>query len=222
MYCSQCGKQLEDGSNFCGNCGASTKIEIGKQETKVNEEKSVQVSNTTNNKKNKTVIGIVIGVVAIVLVVILSFSNMNKSGYKDYEDLVDGYFEAIEDNKPNLLRRAMNEQMLEAMMGYIDSEYMDSEKQLDLYFSYVVKEIRSEYDNNLKIIYKISEVETLDEYDREYYVEDLIDECGFKESEIGDIKEIDVDLLINGEEDSEYLTVAKLKGRWYLIDGFIF
>ena len=116
----------------------------------------------------------------------------------------------------------MNEEMLEALMDYADLKYIDLEKQLDLYFSYVVSEARSMYDDNLKIVHKISDVETLDDYDREYYVEDLIDECGFKESEIGPIKEIDVDLLINGEKDSEYLTVAKIKGKWYLIDASIF
>ncbi len=223
MYCSQCGKELLNGSKFCGNCGAAVNMNASEQELKVKDVVNVQPTNTSSKKKNKTVLGVVIAIaIALVLVVGLVVSNMNKHGFNNYKDLVDAYFEAIEDNKPKLLKRTMNEEMLEALMDYADLKYIDLEKQLDLYFSYVVSEARSMYDDNLKIVHKISDVETLDDYDREYYVEDLIDECGFKESEIGPIKEIDVDLLINGEKDSEYLTVAKIKGKWYLIDASIF
>lgn len=167
-----------------------------------------QGTDIVDNKKNKNkIIGVAIGVAVVaVLAIVLVVMNINKSGYRDYNDLVNDYFEAFEDNKPKLLKNIIHENMLSEI---------GNEEQIDSALNYMVDSIRAMYDNKLKIVYKISEAEFLKRDELEDYIEELVYEYGFSRDEIEQVKELNIDFLVNGKEEKVYLTVGKINGRWY-------
>lgn len=247
MYCIKCGKKLGEESNFCGSCGQKVQRLINDEEVVVKDTPVVEVekvpvekveevkvanvqeevtnnvqfaqpvnipnNKVASNKKINAIIGVGIGavIVALLAIVLLVVVNMNKSGYKDYNDLVEDYFEAFEDNEPKLLKSMLHENMLKEV---------GTEEEIDAKLQYLVSSIRSEYNNKLSIAHRVSE-EELDMYDIEYYKRDLVEEYGFDKKEIEDVKELDVEFIVNGDEESEYFTVAKINGRWYLISDLM-
>jgi len=130
MFCSNCGKQLDDGSKFCLHCGAPqepTSTVKNKKEKKTTDKKG-----TEKSKKTGAIIGIgaavVAGIVIVALLVSGIFSNpqvkLGKAILKStaahqsvYDDLIATDFAAM----------AASEKMSEKYFITVDEIYGDSE-----------------------------------------------------------------------------------------------
>lgn len=95
MFCSKCGKELPDGSRFCGTCGTKN---------------SGLVVENVCEKNTKKVIGIVVVVIMLVVVVVALRSNISfLKNDNAYVYLSDGKYELITDlNKETTIEIAMS------------------------------------------------------------------------------------------------------------------
>lgn len=73
MYCSNCGKELPDGSEFCERCGSFSK-------TTENGENKSAVLNNLSPKVKKIIIGIVAVIIAIIVIASFSGSSSKVEG----------------------------------------------------------------------------------------------------------------------------------------------
>lgn len=89
MYCSKCGKEIADNSQFCGNCG--------KEITGNNNKNNILNADNFQNiiqfiKKNKTVVI----VIATIIVVVIAMSSISKHKQKQerkermHQEILDG------------------------------------------------------------------------------------------------------------------------------------
>ena len=92
MFCSNCGKKIEDGQKFCPYCG--NKLEV------VNEKEQSKIDNTSNSKpliKNKVFIIIIIVLILIIVALVVNFflfkKVMRETGHFEKINGVDTYID---------------------------------------------------------------------------------------------------------------------------------
>ena len=70
MFCSNCGKEIMDGSSFCSNCGTALNTDIQSS-------KNLQQSQTTDKKiKNHSKAKLIVGIVLIFLCFAMFFDGI--------------------------------------------------------------------------------------------------------------------------------------------------
>lgn len=167
-----------------------------------------------NHNKNKKVGIIAFGVMlAIVAVAIFLIINLFQNG-KNYKDPIHRFMKGIQNHD------------IDKMMSAYPKEFRETIGSPLLYYSgdMVWESLESSLEDSVgegaKISYEIGEAE---DYDKEE-VEELIEEIDYIydiELDITAAKEVEVLLELKGslgeEEETQYVTVVKIGGKWYLL-----
>ena len=206
-FCSKCGAKLEEGTKFCGTCGAEQTV----QETPVAQEAPKAEAPAADAKEAKPVdknkmVGLiafaVVAVVAIVLVVAL-FSSIFGGGYKkplktikkainsqttDVEDLFDVL--------PKFVGTAYDDAL--ALVKDIDKDMVEElEDGIAEGLESIYEGLEDTYGKKVKLSYEITDKEKLDKDDcediAEYYtgvVESLEDALGVDITDKDELEEM--------------------------------
>lgn len=145
MFCPNCGAQLADEAKFCTSCGAS----VNKIPEPVMPDNAPPVppyappyvtppepfAPVAKPKKKPSLTMILIAAAAAVtLIVVLVLCLSGKDGYKDYNDLIDDYFDAAADGDVNDVIELIHPSLISTFesKGYSDYEALD---ELDEWYS---------------------------------------------------------------------------------------
>ena len=187
-FCGKCGAQLNDDATFCTNCGAN--LEQPNQQVNSNQQfnadavknaaaaaqakvsqgydaakNTVTTAVKTGDKKTLAIVG-GIGVVIIVLIVLL-LTLIFGGGYKTPLNKIA---KAMEDGNGKAYRQAtMSSKYYKAMKE--DDDDFDDDLNDDA--KYMQKSLKYKYGSNLKVKFKVTDKEKLDEDDLEDYQDKL-------------------------------------------------
>lgn len=241
-FCGKCGAQLNDDATFCTNCGAN--LEQPNQQVNSNQQfnadavknaavaaqakvsqgydaakNTVTTAVKTGDKKTLAIVG-GIGVVIIVLIVLL-LTLIFGGGYKTPLNKIA---KAMEDGNGKAYRQAtMSSKYYKAMKE--DDDDFDDDLNDDA--KYMQKSLKYKYGSNLKVKFKVTDKEKLDEDDLEDYQDKLERRADRNdidyEPKVTDGYELDVDVTIKGKKDkdenSSTVNVYKVDGDW-IVEGY--
>ncbi len=242
-FCDKCGAQLDDNATFCTSCGASLGAAPQGQPAPQAQGFGAQASAAANNftqgvqnftadlprdfngfkegvqKKDKKVIGVLIGaVVVVVLIIVLLVNLIGGGGYKEPLDkLVKGFNKS---DAKMVMEATMPSSVLKA---YEDEEEPDWDE-LDEELEESKEDLEDEYGEGVTLSYKVTKATKLSDKKlkkyrsmAEYYSEatdgkksDFYPTAGYK---------LDVTLTIEGDDDDdeqelEDIIVVKIDGDW--------
>lgn len=192
MFCEKCGAQLIDGASFCTKCGSP-------------------VSGGANSHRLRrklgtgALIGIIAGgiaVVAIVLVLCGVFGGAK--GYRSQTELIDDYFDAVEDRDYRKLVHMLAPGLTEYAYGELGTSSDRSliEELDDWYYDYYGFEVDDWYIEEVDY-YDHSDIQNLHQH-------------GIKADEYVDVWV--VAHFENGEEYDIDFDLVKVNGKWYIIE----
>ena len=231
-FCSKCGSMCMDEARVCGNCGnileAPQQNNFSQPQFQPGYAQNIPTpgfnpaSDVKPKKKSK--IGIIIGaalaVVAIVVAVILIVSSTSGS-----EGLVKKFIKAYDNEDPKAWVEIMPdfyEEFAENVGGVEDIDMKDAAKtEIDYFYDYI-EALNDNMDGELKLSYKITDEEELDDDEMDNLIDELETRSeGFKKKLFTEgIKyEIDVTVKCNGEEEEIELELAIIKydDEWYYL-----
>ncbi|MBQ6877084.1 MAG: zinc-ribbon domain-containing protein [Oscillospiraceae bacterium] len=218
MFCAKCGAEIKDNAKFCPKCGMSM---VMGEETVVTE---TQVSNleSTATIPPKSFINkkIIVYATGVILAVILIISMFSLFGGKSYEKFADKYVDAAMGDSGKDLVNLFHKSTFE-ISGENKKELAKEYQEILDYSQDVYKET---FGRKWKYSYVIDYVETTD--DKEdiyfalgyYYPDDIL-------GKISEAAEISIEISVSGkgiEEVVSYDTIiiAKISGKWYLVDCY--
>lgn len=201
---------------FCQKCGAKTEGDVF-----LCEACAAKVSDKPRDYKK---IGIAVVAIAAIIIISLIVSIFSSMGYKKALGTYFDVFIECEDDD-------LKETAPEAFWDYIEDRSFFEDKQ-EIYDALEkMVEARREYNeeyygDNYKVKYKITYTEKLDKDGLKNIKNNLKNSYNIQKSSITDAVEVEVSMRIKGSEDEDemnrYLTIVKIKGKWYVTDSFDF
>lgn len=220
-FCSKCGAKLEDGTKFCGTCGAEQEAPLVQEEAPAAQAEAPKAEAAEAAKGAKTVdknkmVGLIafaaVAVVVIVLVAVL-FSNIFGGGYKkplktvkkainSQTTDVDDFFGAV----PKFVGAAYDDAL--ALVKDIDKDMVkELEDGIEEGLDTMYEGLEDTYGKNVKLTYKITDKEKLDKDECEELAENYTNIVDLFEESFGiDVTDDDeLEEMVEKLEDSGML-----------------
>lgn len=199
MFCSKCGVQFEEKTNFCPNCGVNLKCET---QTQAKKQMSI-------NKKALFLIAVAVLTIGLVFLVAGNI-GVNSSPENVAIAAVESEYEIDIDK------------MIKVFPEFTLRELADD-------YGLSFNASRDDIGNEIKKDYRyispeevhIIEAEVIEEYSLEEFLRyddfynDYMTDTDFEG--ISDIAVVDVYFTVGGEEERVQLDCIKIKGKWYLM-----
>lgn len=214
MFCPNCGNQLPDNAKFCVNCGTSVNIITESAEPDSSPyvppyeepyEAPYEPAVPEYKPKKKLPLAIIL-IAAAALIAVLVFCFFGKSGYKDYNDLIDDYFKASSNADLKGVLELFHPKAIDVVataLGYDD--YLQTLDYLDEWYS-------DGYYGRKAVSWTVESVEPAD-------IDDIILFEGILGIDVERVLDVEVDVVFAGGDDECYdFDLISVDGRWYMID----
>ena len=214
MYCTKCGKQISDDSQFCCYCGAR-QTPIVNNTTINTSNKKTKIKIPLKNKK------IIIGIIAVVLACMI-FGSIVKG--RSIENTIDLFMEAINDMDAEKMIDTMSEDHVNYLINKTSGGRAEYIKEGNQYLLELKKGLLSEAGggyslDDISLDYEIVSVRdcTDEEIDKlnETLQEENIDP-------VNNVKQVTISLTLKAgtSEVKSYndidMQMMKVKNKWYL------
>lgn len=210
-FCGKCGAELPDEAMFCNVCGENFTVTP-------EEPVAVNGGNALVNKVmeyKKYFVPGAIALVAIILVIVL-ISSLAGSGYKraakNYiNGTLKGKYSAYEKMYPKEVWDYMEENVSEDILDedYFEDNYED-----------MIDYLEEEYGKDIKISYKITDKDKLDEDDLKDLRDSLKDTYDMAKKDVTAAYELELEVTVKGDDDEDTndmdIVVYKYDGKWYV------
>ncbi len=174
---------------------------------------NADLQKSKHNKKVGIIATVIILAAVIAVIGVLVFRIF--SGSRGYESAVKHFVKGVQERDMQELMQAFPKEIREDFSISLRLFYDDE----DEFWEEVYEDI--DCGDHVKITYRIDEAEALDQEDIEDLEGSLEDEY-YNEWQISEAYDLEITLVCKGsegtDEDSAYLTVAKIGGHWYVVD----
>lgn len=221
-FCKFCGTQLPEDGAFCPNCGKKKGEPVTPQPNTQNMQPNNYQTNDYPNqqfisnmpyqavpaqqKKNKLPF-VIAGVAVIVILFFLLKGGTIGGG--NYETPIKYFCEAMSEASISKLYKALPPAFEEYVSAAFGLFGMDDEDLLD--------ELGLLSGAGMSVKYDIISKEPLSAEELEEYSEDLSSSY-MKEMKVKDGYMLYIRFIVNGEEETDYIPVGKIDGRWCIIE----
>jgi len=214
MYCTKCGKQISDDSQFCCYCGAR-QTPIVNNTTINTSNKKTKIKIPLKNKK------IIIGIIAVVLACMI-FGSIVKG--KSIENTIDLFMEAINDMDAEKMIDTMSEDHVNYLINKTSGGRAEYIKEGNQYLLELKKGLLSEAGggyslDDISLDYEIVSVRDCTEEEIDKLNETLQEE---NIDPVNNVKQVTISLTLKAgtSEVKSYndidMQMMKVKNKWYL------
>ena len=215
MYCTKCGKQISDDSQFCCYCGAR-QIPIVNNNTPINTaNKKTKIKIPLKNKK------IIIGIIVVVLACVI-IRPMVKG--RSIENTIDLFMEAINDMDAEKMIDTMSEDHVNYLINKTSGGRAEYIKEGNQYLLELKKGLLSEAGggyslDDISLDYEIVSVRDCTEEEIDKLNETLQEE---NIDPVNNVKQVTISLTLKAgtSEVKSYndidMQMMKVKNKWYL------
>lgn len=214
MYCTKCGKQISDGSQFCCYCGAR-QTPIVNNTTINTSNKKTKIKIPLKNKK------IIIGIIAVVLACMI-FGSIVKG--RSIENTIDLFMEAINDMDAEKMIDTMSEDHVNYLINKTSGGRAEYIKEGNQYLLELKKGLLSEAGggyslDDISLDYEIVSVRDCTEEEIDKLNETLQEE---NIDPVNNVKQVTISLTLKAgtSEVKSYndidMQMMKVKNKWYL------
>lgn len=214
MYCTKCGKQISDDSQFCCYCGAR-QTPIVNNTTINTSNKKTKIKIPLKNKK------IIIGIIAVVLACMI-FGSIVKG--RSIENTIDLFMEAINDMDAEKTIDTMSEDHVNYLINKTSGGRAEYIKEGNQYLLELKKGLLSEAGggyslDDISLDYEIVSVRDCTEEEIDKLNETLQEE---NIDPVNNVKQVTISLTLKAgtSEVKSYndidMQMMKVKNKWYL------
>ena len=214
MYCTKCGKQISDDSQFCCYCGAR-QTPIVNNTTINTSNKKTKIKIPLKNKK------IIIGIIAVVLACMI-FGSIVKG--RSIENTIDLFMEAINDMDAEKMIDTMSEDHVNYLINKTSGGRAEYIKEGNQYLLELKKGLLSEAGggyslDDISLDYEIVSVRDCTEEEIDKLNETLQEE---NIEPVNNVKQVTISLTLKAgtSQDKSYnhidMQMMKVKNKWYL------
>ena len=214
MYCTKCGKQISDDSQFCCYCGAR-QTPIVNNTTINTSNKKTKIKIPLKNKK------IIIGIIAVVLACMI-FGSIVKG--RSIENTIDLFMEAINDMDAEKMIDTMSEDQVNYVINKTSGGRAEYIKEGNQYLLELKKGLLSEAGggyslDDISLDYEIVSVRDCTEEEIDKLNETLQEE---NIDPVNNVKQVTISLTLKAgtSEVKSYndidMQMMKVKNKWYL------
>ena len=214
MYCTKCGKQISDDSQFCCYCGAR-QTPIVNNTTINTSNKKTKIKIPLKNKK------ILIGIIAVVLACMI-FGSIVKG--RSIENTIDLFMEAINDMDAEKMIDTMSEDHVNYLINKTSGGRAEYIKEGNQYLLELKKGLLSEAGggyslDDISLDYEIVSVRDCTEEEIDKLNETLQEE---NIDPVNNVKQVTISLTLKAgtSEVKSYndidMQMMKVKNKWYL------
>ena len=214
MYCTKCGKQISDDSQFCCYCGAR-QTPIVNNTTINTSNKKTKIKIPLKNKK------IIIGIIAVVLACMI-FGSIVKG--RSIENSIDLFMEAINDMDAEKMIDTMSEDHVNYLINKTSGGRAEYIKEGNQYLLELKKGLLSEAGggyslDDISLDYEIVSVRDCTEEEIDKLNETLQEE---NIDPVNNVKQVTISLTLKAgtSEVKSYndidMQMMKVKNKWYL------
>ena len=214
MYCTKCGKQISDDSQFCCYCGAR-QTPIVNNTTINTSNKKTKIKIPLKNKK------IIIGIIAVVLACMI-FGSIVKG--RSIENTIDLFMEAINDMDAEKMIDTMSEDHVNYLINKTSGGRSEYIKEGNQYLLELKKGLLSEAGggyslDDISLDYEIVSVRDCTEEEIDKLNETLQEE---NIDPVNNVKQVTISLTLKAgtSEVKSYndidMQMMKVKNKWYL------
>lgn len=214
MYCTKCGKQISDDSQFCCYCGAR-QTPIVNNTTINTSNKKTKIKIPLKNKK------IIIGIIAVVLACMI-FGSIVKG--RSIENTIDLFMEAINDMDAEKMIDTMSEDHVNYLINKTSGGRAEYIKKGNQYLLELKKGLLSEAGggyslDDISLDYEIVSVRDCTEEEIDKLNETLQEE---NIDPVNNVKQVTISLTLKAgtSEVKSYndidMQMMKVKNKWYL------
>ena len=214
MYCTKCGKQISDDSQFCCYCGAR-QTPIVNNTTINTSNKKTKIKIPLKNKK------IIIGIIAVVLACMI-FGSIVKG--RSIENTIDLFMEAINDMDAEKMIDTMSEDHVNYLINKTSGGRAEYIKEGNQYLLELKKGLLSEAGggyslDDISLDYEIVRVRDCTEEEIDKLNETLQEE---NIDPVNNVKQVTISLTLKAgtSEVKSYndidMQMMKVKNKWYL------
>ena len=214
MYCTKCGKQISDDSQFCCYCGAR-QTPIVNNTTINTSNKKTKIKIPLKNKK------IIIGIIAVVLACMI-FGSIVKG--RSIENTIDLFMEAINDMNAEKMIDTMSEDHVNYLINKTSGGRAEYIKEGNQYLLELKKGLLSEAGggyslDDISLDYEIVSVRDCTEEEIDKLNETLQEE---NIDPVNNVKQVTISLTLKAgtSEVKSYndidMQMMKVKNKWYL------
>ena len=214
MYCTKCGKQISDDSQFCCYCGAR-QTPIVNNTTINTSNKKTKIKIPLKNKK------IIIGIIAVVLACMI-FGSIVKG--RSIENTIDLFMEAINDMDAEKMIDTMSEDHVNYLINKTSGGRAEYIKEGNQYLLELKKGLLSEAGggyslDDISLDYEIVSVRDCTEEEIDKLNETLQEE---NIHPVNNVKQVTISLTLKAgtSEVKSYndidMQMMKVKNKWYL------
>lgn len=214
MYCTKCGKQISDDSQFCCYCGAR-QTPIVNNTTINTSNKKTKIKIPLKNKK------IIIGIIAVVLACMI-FGSIVKG--RSIENTIDLFMEAINDMDAEKMIDTMSEDHVNYLINKTSGGRAEYIKEGNQYLLELKKGLLSEAGggyslDDISLDYEIVSVRDCTEEEIDKLNETLQEE---NIDPVNNVKQVTISLTLKAGTSEVKLyndidmQMMKVKNKWYL------
>lgn len=214
MYCTKCGKQISDDSQFCCYCGAR-QTPIVNNTTINTSNKKTKIKIPLKNKK------IIIGIIAVVLACMI-FGSIVKG--RSIENTIDLFMEAINDMDAEKMIDTMSEDHVNYLINKTSGGRAEYIKEGNQYLLELKKGLLSEAGggyslDDISLDYEIVSIRDCTEEEIDKLNETLQEE---NIDPVNNVKQVTISLTLKAgtSEVKSYndidMQMMKVKNKWYL------